>query len=84
MEKIEIKENAYVIIMDTKNDDEFRSFLEEEIEGLEKVIPTSSGFTFTLYGEKVKIDSNQCLLVHDGYFIDIISLEAFELLNSQY
>ncbi len=29
MEKIEVKRDAYVVIMDTKNDEEFKSFLEE-------------------------------------------------------
>lgn len=84
MEKIEVKRDAYVVIMDTKNDEEFKSFLEEEIDSVEDVTTTGNGFSFTLYGEKVKIDSNQCLLVNKGYFVDVISLEAFELLGSQY
>ncbi len=29
MEKIEVKRDAYVVIMDTKNDEEFKSFLKE-------------------------------------------------------
>lgn len=82
MEKIEVKENAYVVIMDTKNDDEFKIFLEKEINDVEEVTPTNSGFTFILCGEKIKINSNQCLLMNKGYFVDVISLEAFELLGS--
>lgn len=82
MEKIEVKENAYVVIMDTKNDEEFKIFLEKEINDVEEVTPTNSGFTFILYGEKIKINSNQCLLMNKSYFVDVISLEAFELLGS--
>ena len=84
MEKMEVKRNAYVVIMDTKNDEEFKRFLEEEVEGIENLTSTNTGFKFTLYGEEVKIESHQCLLVNDGYFVDVISLEAFELLSSQY
>lgn len=81
MEKIELKNNSYAIILEEKYDYEVKEYLETEVDDVENIQETYDGFSFKICGENVKLSMGQCLLVDQGCYVDVISVEAFELLN---
>lgn len=82
MKRIEIKNDSYVIMIGRRDDSEVIKFLETEVEDIENIQKTDNGFSFEVYGEEVEFSWGQCLLVDRGYYIDVISEEAFEFFNN--